>query len=196
MPQVLAPKKMAKVRKRVVMSKVAMLGFWYKKMHIVLKPMKIQFSDLCNFYFRRNGRFCTQNSQKIDHKWQKMKPMKRNSDFYFFRNGKFYATRLKCVALSQLRLYRPTPSPPLSSEVVILTKKMCNVLKINMGVKFHIISYCVWALRASKRGVLGTYKFIFLNPNPYGGGPYGPPLWFLHRTHKTENSKSMWPLDF
>ena len=29
-----------------------------------------------------------------------------------------------------------------------------------------------------------------LNPNPYGGGPYGPPLWFLHRTYKTENSKS------
>ena len=28
-----------------------------KKMHNVLKPMKQQFSDFCNFYFLRNGRF-------------------------------------------------------------------------------------------------------------------------------------------
>ena len=36
--------------------KVPKLGFWSKKMLIVLKPMKIQFSD---FYFFRYDRFCS-----------------------------------------------------------------------------------------------------------------------------------------
>ena len=35
-----------------------------------------------------------------------------------------------------------------------------------MGVKFDITSYRVWALRASKSGVLGTQKFNFLQEWP------------------------------
>ena len=44
--------------------------------------------------------------------------------------------------------------------------KIRNELKKMMGVKFHITSYCVWALRTSKRGVLGTQKFNFLQKWP------------------------------
>ena len=45
-------------------------------------------------------------------------------------------------------------TPPIPSEVAILTQKMRNVTKKKMGVKFHhITSYRVWALRAFKRGV-------------------------------------------
>ena len=32
-----------------------------KNMRDVLKPVKKQFSDFCNIYFPRNGRYCTQN---------------------------------------------------------------------------------------------------------------------------------------
>ena len=39
---------------------------------------------------------------------------------------------------------------------------MRNVLKKMMGVKFHITSYRVWALRPFKRDVLGAQKFNFL----------------------------------
>ena len=51
-------------------------------------------------------------------------------------------------------------TPPLRSVHLDIKDEQCD--KKMMGVKFHIKSYRVWALRASKRSVLGTQEFKFL----------------------------------
>ena len=65
-------------------------------------------------------------------------------------NGKLHQTTInnyKILDVFQPRIYRLQTPPP--SEVAILTHKMRNVLKLKIGVKFHITSYRVWALWAS-----------------------------------------------
>ena len=51
-------------------------------------------------------------------------------------------------------------TPPLRSSHLEIKDAQCA--KKMMAVKFHITSNRVWALRSSKRGVLGAQTFIFL----------------------------------